>query len=67
MAKASVKVLGGNLQEVEATTVGEVKRKLNLYNYVAKLNGESCEDSDSLSEADYITLSAPIKGGHGLL
>lgn len=64
MSKVIVKVLGGSLQELEASTVGEIKEKLELSSHSAAVNGEPASDDASLSDGQLITLSPSVKGGN---
>jgi len=63
MAKVIVKVLGGSLQELEASTVGEIKEELSLSSHSATVNGESASDDQELSDGELITLAPSVKGG----
>jgi len=63
MVKVIVKVLGGSLQELEASTVGEIKGKLSLSNHSVTVNGESAENDQELLEGQLVTLAPSVKGG----
>jgi hypothetical protein len=64
MAKVSAKVLGGEIQEIEATTVGEAKTQMGLEgNYSATVNGAAATDSTPLSDFQMINFSESVKGG----
>lgn len=58
-------VLGGPKQVIEgASTVGDVRRQLNLENeYQAMVSGSSKSDSDSLRDGDYVAFTRKVKGG----
>jgi len=67
MAKVLVKFTGSPVQSVEANTVGEA---LNLINdggdssgYSAKIDGNSAQLSDSVSEVSFVVFSKAVKGG----
>lgn len=62
MAQVVVKVLGSSPRDVEASTVGDVKRSLHLEKYSAAVNGDPASDSTTLSENDFVTLSPSVKG-----
>lgn len=62
MAKVIVQVTGGQKQELEAATVGEVKQKLQATGYTANLNGNPAKDEQSLNAYDLVTLAPPVKG-----
>lgn len=63
MAKVIVRVVGQNPREVEASTVGEVKRTLGLNNYTASVNREPASDGDGLTDDDLVLLAPSVKGG----
>ena len=64
MAKVLItaKVVGGTAQSLTAETVSEVKQQLGVSNYQASINGEPAEDTDILSEGDYLTFAPAVKG-----
>lgn len=65
MAKIYYKIQGGSGAPIaaEASTVGELKRKLGYEKYSAAINGEAASDGDSLSEDNMVTLAPAVKGG----
>lgn len=63
MAKVNAQVVGGQIQQIEANTVREVKQKLNAANYAAAVNGEPASDDQELSDYEYVSLSPAVKGG----
>lgn len=63
MAKVVVKLLGGQLQEQEARTVGGLKQALNVPTYAASVNGDPANDSYELQDHEFVTLSPAVKGG----
>lgn len=63
MAKVIVRVVGQNPREVEAGTVGELKRNLGLNNYTASINREPASDGDGLEDDDLVLLAPSVKGG----
>lgn len=63
MAKVTVKVIGRNVQEMDAGTVGEVKANLGLPKYAASVNGVPQDDSYTLEDFEFVSLSEPVKGG----
>lgn len=64
MAKVLItaKVVGGTAQSLTAETVAEVKQQLGVSAYQASINGEPAEDTDILSEGDYLTFAPMVKG-----
>lgn len=62
MAKVNVQVAGGQIQQIEAATVAEVKQKLNASTYTATINGEPAQDSQSLTDYQFVALAAAVKG-----
>lgn len=62
MAKVIVQVTGGAKQEVEASTIGEVKGKLGATGYTANLNGNPADDTKPVQAYDFVTLAPPVKG-----
>lgn len=63
MAQITVKVSGGNVKEMEAETIGEVKETMGLPNHVATINGEPASDEDELEDFNFVVLSTAVKGG----
>jgi len=63
MAKINTKVLGGELQERDADTVGELKAALGLSSHSAVVNGDPATDSTELSEEDFVLFAPSVKGG----
>ena len=64
MANITVKVTGGNVQEMsDVDTVGQVKARLSLQSYTATVNGEPEDDDFELEDYNYVTLSTAVKGG----
>jgi sulfur carrier protein ThiS len=56
--------LGGTKQVLDdVETVGDVKTKLSATGYTASLNGEPAQDSDEVSDGDFVSLSQAVKGG----
>jgi hypothetical protein len=62
MAQVVVKVIGGQPQNLDASTVGDVKRKLNASTHVATVNGESVDDSYELEDNEFVSLAPSVKG-----
>lgn len=57
-------VLGGEKKVLDNVhTVGDVKAALNAQNYTASVNGEPAQNSDTLSDGDFVSLSQAVKGG----
>lgn len=63
MAKVVAQVLGGDLKEFDAATVGELKRLMNVSGYAASINGEPASDDARLRDWQVVTLSPSVKGG----
>lgn len=63
MAQITVKVLGGELKELNASTIGEVKTKLNLTNVTATVNGCPEDDDYQLEDFEFVALAPAVKGG----
>jgi len=63
MAKVIVKVTGGSAVPHDASSVSELKSKLNLQGYTASVDGEPANDGDELEDGNYVTFSQAIKGG----
>ncbi len=62
MAKVNIKVVGGEVEEVEATTVADVKREMNTPNHTATVNGSPAQDSKVLADEDFVSLAPQVKG-----
>lgn len=62
MAKVNAKVVGGEIQELEADTVAEVKRELEVPNHTATVNGSPAQDSKELKDEDFVSLAPAVKG-----
>lgn len=63
MAKVQVKVAGGEIQEREARTVGELARAMSVASYTALVNGEPVDDSYELSDYEFVSFAKPVKAG----
>ena len=63
MAKVQVKVSGGDIREVEASTVGALKDKVSATGYVATVNGEPEGDDYQLNDFEFVSLAKPVKAG----
>ncbi len=63
MAKVTVCVLGGTPTNIEAQTIGDVKRRLGLDNYTASVNGAPRGDEQQLADYQYVSLAPAVKGG----
>lgn len=62
MGKVQVSVTGGGVQEMVASTIGEVKKKLNVGGYSAQVNGDPVNDAHVLSDYEFVTLTESVKG-----
>lgn len=63
MAKVTVEIAGSPAQVVEGmNTVGDVKKKFNKTNYIAKVNGDSAEDDQELNDYEFVSLAENVKG-----
>lgn len=62
MAKVNVQVVGGQIQQVEASTVAEVKQLMDAANYTATVNGEPATDAFALSDYAFVALAPSVKG-----
>lgn len=63
MATVAVKIVGGTLKEITASTLGEVKSLMDALNHQATINGEVVTDDDFELESDaFITLAPKVKG-----
>lgn len=57
-------VLGGEKQILDnVETVKDVKEKLNVLAYTATVNGDQADNSEELSDGDFVSLSQAVKGG----
>ncbi len=64
MAKVFVQVSGGAAKEIEAETIGEVRKAMRLESkYSAAVNGEPEDDDYELNEFDVVSLAPSVKGG----
>lgn len=63
MARVRAQVAGGSQKEGEATTVGELKKKLGVPGHTAVVNGETAEDGYELRDNDFVALAQPVKAG----
>jgi len=62
MAQIIIKVTGGSVKEINASTVAEAKSLLGLKDYTATVNKEPAADSKSLVDGDVVVLSSAVKG-----
>lgn len=65
MAKVTVKITGGALQELEdVETVKEARRALKLdKSYVATVNGEPQDEEYELTDFEFLSFAPAVKGG----
>jgi len=66
MAKVQVQVIGGDIKQMEATTVAELKSQLGLTNYTAHVNEEPQGDAYELNNFEFVTFSQAVKGATNL-
>lgn len=63
MAKVFGQRAGGTAQEVEATTVGDVRTSLGIAeNFSASINGVQANDSQPVSDYQVVTFAPQVKG-----
>lgn len=62
MAKVNVQPVGGEIKQVEAGTVAELKAQLNLGTYQASVNGEPADDDQELNDYEFVSLAPKVKG-----
>ena len=60
--KVQVQVVGGDIKQLEASTVAELKSLLGLTNYSAHVNGEPQGEDYSLKAYEFVTFSQNVKG-----
>ena len=60
--KVFAKFVGGQTQEVTASTVGEVKTAMNASKSTATVDGAVRDNSYTLTEGAYVVLSEQVKG-----
>jgi len=65
MAKVSVKISGGRLEEYQVETLGELKSELDLVgNYSYAVNGVNVTDDETvLSDYQMVNITENIKSG----
>lgn len=63
MANVTVKVVGGSIKEIEASSVLDAKEQLGLTSHTAKVNNEVASDGDSLNDGDFVVFASAVKGG----
>ena len=64
MANVTVKVVGGSIKEIEASSVQDAKDQLGLTSHTAKVNNEVASDGDSLNDGDFVVFASAVKGGN---
>lgn len=62
MASIVVRIIGGQPQNITASTVKEVKEKLGAANHAATVNGESVDDDYTLEDNEFVSLAPAVKG-----
>ena len=62
MAKVATKVIGGQLKEMQADTVGELAALLGVTKHQASVNGEPQNNDYELSDDEYVTFAEKVKG-----
>lgn len=61
--KVTVQVIGATPQILDGVcTVKDVKEKLGLGSYAAKVNGSPARDDDRLNDYAFVSLSEAVKG-----
>lgn len=63
MARVTAQISNGTRKEGEASTVGELKAKLNVMGHTAVVNGDTQDDDFKLSDNDFVSLAQPVKAG----
>lgn len=64
MARVAVVVPGREERFVTARTVGDVKAEVGVAaTYTAAVDGEPVDDNFVLTDHQFVTLAAPVKGG----
>lgn len=63
MARIQVKVAGGDIQEKQADTVGELAQALGLESYTAAVNGEPVDADYELQDYEFVSFAKPVKAG----
>ncbi len=61
--KVTVQVVGGSSKTVDASTVGELKRLMNVPNHTALVNGEAASNDTQLGDYNFVHLAPAVKGG----
>lgn len=62
MAKVTVQCIGGEPQQKEVVTLGELKRSMDAFGYTATVNGEPEGDDYVLSDYEFVSLAPAVKG-----
>jgi len=62
MAKVQAQVAGGDIKQIEATTVADVKSALGVPKHTATVNGEPEDDGYYLSDYEFVSLAESTKG-----
>lgn len=63
MAKVQVQVAGGDIQQKEADTVGELQTLVSAEGYTAAVNGEPEGSDYELSDYEFVSFAKPVKAG----
>ena len=63
MASVKVRVAGGVLQDIDASTVEEAREAVDAHDYQVAVNGETVEDDYQLRNNDFVSFSKPVKAG----
>jgi hypothetical protein len=63
MAKVQAQVIGGDIKQITADTVAEVKTKMGAAGYTASVNGEPQDDGYELADYEFVSLAPAVKGG----
>ena len=62
-AKVQAQVLGGDIKQIEAATVRDVKQHFGLMSHTATVNGEPAGDDYRLEDYQFVSLAPAVKGG----
>lgn len=62
MAKITVQVTGGSLQQKEASNVTDLLAQLSLTNYTANVNGDAVANDYEFEDYEFVILAPSVKG-----
>lgn len=62
MARVNVKVVGGDIQEMDLDSIRELRDELDVQNHVVSVNGRQSNNDTVIKDEDFIVFAPAVKG-----